>query len=171
MHTLYNRNTSWRYLSVASLWVSFILCSWELQLRVPVRFGVTLECQPVTRLSASFFPLTGGKGTPWKQDIVGAFFFSLKIFFNCDIVLVCLRQSHYCRGGGGGIVCELPFKRASPLHYQRKPYNCFNCWCSRKLCLSFFYATNVVYFMVSTCVLVSFQWDNHNDVGMAEQSL
>lgn len=87
---------------------------------VTVRFGVTLECQPVTQLSFLFFPLTGGKGTPWKQDIVGVYFF--EDLFNGDIVLVCLWQSRDYRGGGDYVWadCELllPFKCASPFHYQ-----------------------------------------------------
>lgn len=62
----------------------FILCTWELQHRVEVRFCVTLECQPTVWLSCPFFPLTGGKGTPWKWGIVGVNFL-LKIFLTATL--------------------------------------------------------------------------------------
>lgn len=69
-----------------------------------VIFGVTFECQPVTRMSSPFFPVTGEERTPRKQDIVGVHFRKKKL---SATLYSSLWQSHWA-----DIMCELlaPFK-------------------------------------------------------------
>lgn len=77
-----------------------------------VIFGVTFECQPVTRMSSPFFPVTGEERTPRKQDIVGVHFRKKKL---SATLYSSLWQSHWA-----DIMCELlaPFKSTSLFHHS-----------------------------------------------------
>lgn len=86
------------YLTVPSLWFYLYRAP---ESSSSVRFGVTSECQPVTRMSSPFFPVTGEKRTPWKQDIVGAHLKKKKKdLFNCNIVFLPVAISPLLGGGG-----------------------------------------------------------------------
>lgn len=112
------------------------LCSYCAPQGLPLRFGVTLECQPVTLLFSPFKPVTGGKRNPMETR----HFFSANLLLPATLCWLA-RGALTVIGGGLHVVCACEllrhFKWASPFTLAGISTITFNCSCPRKLLLLF----------------------------------